>query len=480
MDMIARKVKMNSGLSFQSARQKLQADWPLFLVLVLYVAGALSLSHTCLFWDSVSIFAPATYFYENHWHTFSLPPGYVTDNLPLNFVLSIWWYLFGRTLFSTHFLFVVFGCGVIVEIYKLCRLCNWSDQVRKYVFLLAVSDTAVVTQLLVPMFDGVMLFFILWGIRAILEGRNREVAVAMMFLAMLRMRGVLFCGGLALCHWGCWRQLKKTVYCFLPAGLVAIGLLGVQWHLQRGLFGLGADSPWHVTTMRGMVKNTMAFGRFMLENNRFILWGGAAVVGGMGWKQFWRRAHSRQLFLVLAGVFGLCLLMTVPFANPYGPRYFLPFFVLLPCVVGVLVFETLSFRKARWVCLCMAIGLWGGHFWRYPESCPVSWDTTLGHLPYYELRSSMRDYMREQDIRPAEVRSFFPAVKSDYMIDLDGCKEAFVEDERQVCYILYSNVFNLGGAEKAGIGDDWILQRRFAKWGIHMDLYKASEDINAE
>lgn len=457
---------------FRMAVQKLRADWLLWLALALYVTGALCLSHTGLFWDSISIFAPATFFYDNHWATLSLPPGYVTDNLPLNLLLSAWWYVFGRDLLATHVLFILFGCGVVVNIYKICRLAEIPDNARKYVFLLAVSDTALVTQLLVPMFDGVMLFFVLWGFRAILEKRPVGLAVAMVFLAMMRTRGVLFCGGLAVCHWICHRQFKTTVLCFLPAFCVAVGLWAVQWFLQRHIFGVGTDSPWHLTTRYGMFQHGMSFGRFMLENNRFFLWSVGIACVLYGGKPCWRQEKWRWSIQMFAVIFILCVLITVPFENPYGPRYFLPVFVLLPWLTAVVAFNALPFRSARWYCILLTIGLWGGHLWRYPETQFVSWDTTLAHLPYYELRSSMRNYMREHDIHPSEVRSFFPMVKSDYMIDLRGSKEKFSETDENVSYVLYSNLFNMCGKENAGIGNDWVLQRRFEKGGVCLDLYK--------
>lgn len=173
MDLDARKVKMTSDASFQRAKQKLQAEWPLFGALAVYWVGVLALSHTGLFWDSVSIFAPATYFYENHWASLSLPSGYVTDNLMLNLALSFWWAIFGRNLLVTHIFFALFGCGAIVEIYRLCHLVELPEKARRYVFLLAVSDTAVVTQLLIPMFDGIMLFFVLWGSATPIRLRER-------------------------------------------------------------------------------------------------------------------------------------------------------------------------------------------------------------------------------------------------------------------------------------------------------------------
>ncbi|MDE5704099.1 MAG: hypothetical protein K2H70_04665, partial [Bacteroidales bacterium] len=76
------------------------------------------------------------------------------------------------------------------------------------------------------------------------------------------------------------------------------------------------------------------------------------------------------------------------------------------------------------------------------------------------------------DIHPSKVRSFFPMVKSDYMIDLRGSKEKFSETDENVSYVLYSNLFNMCGKENAGIGNDWVLQRRFETGGVCLDLYK--------
>ena len=83
-------------------------EYRVFWIAVLaYLGAALALSWTPFFWDSVSIFSrPATILYENGFSDFHFPESTVSDNLPLSLLLALWWTVFGRTLFSTHVLFI--------------------------------------------------------------------------------------------------------------------------------------------------------------------------------------------------------------------------------------------------------------------------------------------------------------------------------------------------------------------------------------
>ena len=168
---------------------------------VLYLAGAFLLRETPFFWDSVSILSdPATFLYENRFTDFSFPEGSVTDNLPLSMLLAFWWMLFGRSLLSTHLLFALFGLALLCQIYRLCVsvLGGKNPEALPWVFALVVSDTTLVTQILIPMFDPVLLLAAIGLLRSLLEGKKAGVLAASIALAMLRSRGVVLLFALGL------------------------------------------------------------------------------------------------------------------------------------------------------------------------------------------------------------------------------------------------------------------------------------------
>lgn len=488
----------------------------LVIACTVYVVLSLCFSHTGFFWDSSSILSyPATYLYENGFSNFSFPAESVSDNLPVSMLLAGWWIIFGRTCLSTHILFMLFGIGNIVQIFLLCRDMSPVKRAIPYIFLLALSDTALVTQLVFPMFDNVMLFFLLLALRAILcrfSERNTEremphdkkfqgsclsIILWTVFLAMMRSRGVIFCSTLGLFYGvlaiekarslpvftpserrnTILKAIGETILLFLPALAMAAVLFYIQFICQAEVFGLGKQSPWQFAAPSVVLRHVFGFIRFMLEYNKFFLW----IV--LIWCFFvWRKNHAKLSIsvrnLMLACVLFLvsCMLISIPFINPFGPHYFLVLFVLIPLLTGILVFSVLSFKKARLCCLFLSLMLWCGHFWHYPETISTSWDTTLAHVPYYSLRQEVIDYLDSSGIQRNEVHSFFPMVKADYYIDLKGSIIPFAQHEPvspDTCrYRLVSNIANVGHVDRAEIESCYEKIRQFKKGQVYIDLYR--------
>lgn len=463
---------------------------PLWVAWALYVIGVLLLSRTPFFWDSVSVLSrPATVLYDNGFSSLAMPKGTVSDNLPLSMLLAAWWMLFGRTLFSTHLLFAFFGMALIYQVFMLCRDWVGRREARPFVFFLMLSDTTLLTQMLFPMFDAVMMLFALICLRGILSGNKAQVAAGAFFLAMLRSRGVILCAGLALFAFlyalakekPGWRRgvflLGRTFLEFLPAFVAAVVLLFVQVCNQEAVFGMGADSPWRIAFPSRILGNAVSFGLFWLDFGKVFLWIALiTLLLRFGWRRFWQAVPKP-----LAGFYGLAsllfFLMTVPFLNSYGGRYFLLLYILTPLLTGILLFAMLPVRLAKSACVVLSVLMLVAHSGCFSVMRVKQWDCSLAHLPYYGLRNQALAYLQEKGAEPARVRSFFPADKPQDLIDLKRqgdsawCFEPFsVEEEAE--FVLYSNLSNMLDRAKAGIGASYVLEKRFEKASVYIEIWR--------
>ena len=463
----------------------------LWIVWGLYGVGALALAWTPFFWDSVSVLSrPATVLYQNGFSDFHFPESSVSDNLPLSMLLALWWTVFGRTLFSTHVLFILFGLALIHQVFCLCRDVMGRSRGRDFVFLLVLCDATLLTQLLLPMFDTVMVLCALVCLRGILSGNKVSVVAGAFFLAMLRSRGVMVCAALglfaflyAICRRGMNGRLAisllgRELLLFLPAVAVAVFLLLVQMRNQEMVFGMGEDSLWRVAGWGKIKSNLISFPLFLFDLGKGFLWIALLAVGFWhGWKRVWRILPHPVLgaFLVLFAVF---FLMTVPFRNPYGGRYFLLLYVLMPLLLGKMMFELMPAGRARVLSVCLMLLLGTAQMGWYPTLRVTQWDCSLLHLPYYHLRWQTLDYLKNRQVAPHQVCSFFPADKTSDLIDLDKAVEGAWADEPFAAgasgaeFILYSNLSNVLDRSKFGIDSACVLQKRFEKGAVFIEVWK--------
>lgn len=471
-------------------------------VCLLYVAFALVLSHTAFFWDSVSILSrPATFLYEKGFSSLSFPERTVTDNLPLSSLLASWWMLFGRSLFSTHLLFILFGLFLIVQLYRLCDdvLGDAGKESLPWVFLVVLSDTTLVTQMLFPMFDTVLVLVAVCLLRSIWKNRNGSIVLYAVLLAMLRSRGVILCFSLALFFlvWSyvrekpdptvaesrtkkLFRAAGKTFLLFFPALLAASGLVFIQAYAQQDVFGFAPDSPWKWASLSRILHNALAFPFFLADMGKFSLWLALALLLlKMGWKKF-RGSVPQRLLLAYLCVAAVLAMMTIPFRNPMSARYYLLLFLLSGLMTGKMLFDLLPFAKARIAAVVLVAFLWAGHLVRYPETMAVSWDSTLSHLPYYGLRRQVESYLDGKGVKPNQVRALFPYDKPLDLVYLNGeeigpvAYEAFSFFDTSD-YVVYSNLANLGERRKAGIDTCYDLERTFSRGAVFFEVWRRKE-----
>ena len=116
----------------------------------------------------------------------------------------------------------------------------------------------------------------------------------------------------------------------------------------------------------------------------------------------------------------------------------------------------------------------GGNFIIYPDKVAKGWDSTLAHLPYYELRHQAIDYLNKNKIDFKEVASFFPNTASLDKIDLNHDTRHFETYSGKNNYILYSNIYNIEDQTYDSIMDkkNYIVLKQFESKGIYIKILK--------
>ena len=357
---------------------------------------------------------------------------------------------------------------------------------------MAFADPVLAAQSLLVSPDVALVCFFLMGVWGVFTRQNGWKVLAALGLAMVSMRGMMTVVVLFLFDWLAYRESKpllqmKTIFQkmlpYVPAGLFGIAFL--IWHYRlTGWIGYHPDSPWTPSFERvdlpGFAKNIAVLGWRLLDFGRVFVW---LVTGGTllyQWrakqvKKLWQNKQMRRL----VGLFLLALLVLTPSLLLYkglsAHRYLLPVFLSLTLIAFVLIFKHLQSKRIRLLAFGIAFfGLLTGNSWIYPDKISQGWDSTLAHLPYYDLRSQMLDYIESERIPLDAVGTAFPEIGALKYRDLSDRETGFApKDLQRQSYILYSNVMNdFSDAEIDSLKQNWTLVQEFSQWGVRVALYK--------
>lgn len=245
------------------------------------------------------------------------------------------------------------------------------------------------------------------------------------------------------CH-----EIIKLGLPYLPAAIIFIGF-SLFHYSQKGWIGYHEDSPWAIFFERvgisGAIKNTAIFGWRLLDFGRIFIW----LIGIFSVVYIWKKKikipkEARQLTLLFILIIGFLSIPAILYFDLKGHRYFMPIYFSVTFLVGFLVLEVVTIKRLKAVLISVGlVGLLTGSFWVYPDKISQGWDSTLGHLPYYELREKMIQFMDEANIDKSTVGFDFPGGYEQRFLDLSQETWFFPEVNFQSQrYILYSNVVN--------------------------------------
>ena len=440
------------------------------------------------FWDTIQLGSmQAHWFYENGLKL--ILPQHIDSGHPPGFgiYLAGIWKVFGKTLPNSHLAMLPFLIGLVFQLYQLGRYF-FSKSLALVFLAISVADPSILGQSVLMSPDIVLVFCFLTVVNGILLRRNWWILLAGLGLAAISMRGMMCLAALyvfSLINFvllekrpPVFRQLLQLLWPFLPGAILGLAFL-IFHYLETGWIGFHADSPWALSFERvglnDLIKNLVIlvwrcldFGRvFLVLIGLYLLW------------RFWKDRLSWNLKgkQILALLLSLILFLTPSFFVYKGvnaQRYLLP--ILLS--INVLGFYLISHSGVRslyknYFLAIIFIGFLSGNLWIYPKKISQSWDSTLAHLPYYELRQEMIAFIKQTGIPFEQVGSVFPNLRSLDHTELNGSQERFARfDVDRNSFVFYSNVFNdFKDEEIDQLFGSWKVRKSLQKNGICVILF---------
>ena len=486
------------------------------LTLACPIALIWTVQHDPFFWDTVQLASKhAHHFYENSLRWTPLPAEIDSGHPPVfGLYLACAWTFFGKTLPVSHWAMLPFLLGIVALLHRLGQ--QFSLSLSPYWLLpLVLLDPVLAGQLTLVSPDVVLAFFFLLAIDSILGRRALLLAISILGLCAISMRGMMTAGALFLwtlalrnAEWrirnaeygaqsGLFRipysafripysafRIPHSALAFIPGFIFAAWFL--WWHWQAtGWIGYHPGSAWAPAFERAqgweILRNLAVVAWRWLDFGRVFEWTLMALILRKFWLsknnfQFYKRSSLFIPWLLLL----ICLLLlltpsAVMCRNLSAHRYFLPGFLVL----HLLVFQWISIvkwsnRKKEWLLTALIAGMATGNLWVYPAGISMDWDSTLAHQPYHRLRAEALAFLDKERVDFQAVGSAFPNLNTGENLLLNGDPRHFAElDWERNTYVLASNIFNdLSAADHERLRRDWNLQFRQVHAGVWVEIYR--------
>ena len=440
--------------------------------------------HLPFFWDTIQLgYRHADFFYSTHFHSLILPKEIDSGHFPLfGIYLATIWSIFSKNIPLSHIFMLPFLLGICYQYYKLALKFIGPKYIH-YSMLLLIADPLVLSQSTMVGPDIVLLFLFLACCNFLLEKRKWLYPVALCFLALVSMRGMITIAGLFLFeNILSWLRREKLSFIiilkYIPAGLLACVWL-VYHYQQTGWTGYYPGSSWAAcfvpVPLAGVFRNIAILIWRLLDFGRVFVWLLAILCFIKALKL--KENHDRSKFIPLA-LFLVILSIYVPsfilYQNLSAHRYLMPCMVLVGlCTVYYLQFVNLE--KIKNIVFGMVLlGFFSGNFWVYPDGVSEGWDATLAHIPYFSLRKQMINYINNNHINPQEIGTAFPNVSGTEYTDMDSAIGPFKSfDLSKDKYIFQSNIFNdFKKPQIDSLKHFWTLKKEYKSCGVYARLYK--------
>ena len=462
-----------------------------FLFLPFYLAVIIikmATSGHFFFWDTVQLSSMhAHWFFENHFTSFFLPDFMDSGHPPTwGIYLALWWVVFGKSLLVSHLSVLPFLLG-IVRVVALFPSTLLNKEGKFFFLLILFSDPVFLGQATLVSPDIALIFFLLLAFLGVFNNHKLILAIASLGLASVSMRGMMVVSAIAV-FLLLYKKEKGNLLsvhflfqewkAFFPAGIFAVFFLGFHY-LEKGWIGFHSDSPWapsfESVDLTGFFHNVVVLGWRFVDFGRIGEWIVLILLAIFLLRKKSKQVSSLRTISLLLISLSLFLLPTMLLRSGLlAHRYLLPLFVVLHLLV-ISLMRTIGLKKYKYatiivLSLCLAFG----NLWIYPRKVSQGWDSTLAHLPYYELRTEMMNYIRQEAIDLQQIGTVFPNTAAQKYIELVDDEQKFnTKDLKLNQYFFYSNVYNdLSDIELDLLFNTWQIERKLEKWGIEVILFK--------
>ncbi len=459
------------------------------LVLILYVTNL----NNGFFWDTVQLSSKhADYFYRTNFQSILLPDYIDSGHIPaFGMYLAFVWKLFGRGIMISHLAMLPFVIGTLWQGSLLAR----RFVPNKYVWialLLIILDPTLLSQMILISPDVPLVFFFLLGVNSIFKNNTKWLGFSVTMLFLVSMRGMMAAFALLLLDVVrnidfntkfkeiTIKLLKRSVI-YLPSLLVFIAYYAYHYQVKSWIAIAAHDeSPWAdcfaPVGLKGAIRNVFIIGWRLIDFGRIGAWLVFFLLFVRYQKQIVKIKENRLLLLFWI-ILAIVLSANGIWAkNLSAHRYLLPVYLIFSLLTANILFAgyiPIKIKKtftAIWLILLVS-----GNFWIYPPNVSQGWDSTLAHVPYYQLREKAIEYLDDQNIAIDSTATFFPNGTAIDDIDLNGDERSFKHFEKDEEYVLYSNVYNVSDLVIQLINTEYKLLKQFKKCQVYINIYQKSD-----
>ena len=460
-----------------------------FPFLVFFFVLSFFVRSNAFFWDTVlQASKHAHFFYNNNFKSLILPLELDAGHPPFFGVyLAFIWKVFGKNLVVSHFAMLPWLFGIVWQLQRLIRF-YFPEKLIFWVLLLTLSNVTLLGQSSLVSPDIVLLFFFLLSVNGIVYQKRWQIIIGTIGMSLLSIRGIVLVTSVFVYQLSLLRiekqqinfnALKNSIANYIPAALIA-GAYYLLHFLQTGWWISTPFEGWSVhretISFLGFIKKTIVLNWRLLDYGLIGIWIVFIAILFRQWKSGKLNSQKiKKLFALPIIVLILFLPLFLLFNNPIAHRYLMPVSLTFTLAVSYLIFNNIESIKLRNLTFSFVLLIqFSGNFWVYPKQIAQGWDSTVAHLPYYNLRHEMILHLQKNEIPIESVGTEFPMIGAMKFLDLNDRKDGFHEKEiEKDLYILYSNVFNdFSDDELLKLETDFIIQKELHSGQVSMVFYK--------
>lgn len=402
------------------------------------------------FWDTLLTSSIVSYFYDNGLNGFIIPEKLDAGHPPLFYLYILgWWKLSFPSLTISHLAMLPVLWTIV---YQYVRLSGYF--IKKPVFLigcvlLLLVDPGILAQSTLISYDMVILMFYLMALRAILIYDKFFIVLSTILLPLISIRGSFALGALMASHLAIgyiynkkW-EWKKMIY-YIPAILAMILWHGYHY-MQTGWLFFSPSENWishrESGTFNLIIHNLLTIIRNHLDYGKIGVCAGIFFLIVL-WIVKKNKFSNDMKVLIAITIIPLIVfsLLFLPFSNPIGHRYYLVVYALS---FILFIYLLTYFERAKILFLSVWLVLISGHFWIY-NSISNGWDSTTAHIPYFQLKKQVNNYITKNIIDKTSIASKFPlhvSEKQEYL-EKDSSRISYWSSKGDFEYVLFSNISN--------------------------------------
>lgn len=482
-------------------REKIFSNFlPLFLISVIYLTLTIISWNYCYFWDVIQqISKEAHWYYLTDFKSILIPTHNQFDikatgyHPPLmGMITAVLWKVIGYKLYVSH-LFTAFWLIVLIYNARKLVLNVFPYKYSDWVLFILLIEPVVITQFVIASPDFILLAAFVTSLRAIFEKKHYTLAIALIFLCGMNMRGVFVGVSLFFVHIYYeslkYQENKKTAFLkiiipYLPI-LVLLSAYYIYYFTQDGWFFTTENDggTQHYTQPKSvlfMIKHLASFILSVLQEGRIVIFALAAYfLFYIKRRKIALSTEEKTLLLFTTVMYGLYFIFVFVTQMPFGSRYFAPQFFTLTILVLLFAIKNFNVKKIKYLFIAICLCFISGHFWIYPESISKSWDTMLTHIPYYELRKEVFNYIDKKSLNYNEISTGFGMNNNRKYVELIKENKTLSADFSTAKYFVYSNILNLEDDKRIALQDtnQWQPIQYFEKKPVHFIIYKRKNKI---